>query len=250
MKKAFIILTALLISVSVFTGVISAAEYKNIGELFVAWSEIHGYDVRYPEYVSGVWSVDGSMDHLMVGLTDNEAGRAGKEEILLQIEDDDSVGFTFMKYSYAELFAIQKELAEQMSDDTPFSACGVDEMKNAVWVYLVEDHPDTENAMEELWDKYGDRVVFELGSEIVAYTEMKKPAPSSDALPWFIAAASVCGLLICGFVLIKKRAAVASNGEIITEKHISAGEVKEICSNALHSPSEALDEKIISSCKK
>ena len=47
----------------------------------------------YPDYVTGIWSTDGSSYNLTLGVTNDAAGEAGKQEILDQIEDDASVAF-------------------------------------------------------------------------------------------------------------------------------------------------------------
>jgi len=120
----------------------------------------------YPDYVCGVWTETGDMSELVVAVTKDEAGEAGKEEILSLIENDNTVKFVYQTYSYTELRDIQEELSPLMADNGVYGL-GVDEMNNRVNVDVDMNHPNINAFMEECNAKYGDRVYFEAGSEII-----------------------------------------------------------------------------------
>ena len=77
----FMILTALLMIVC-STGVL-AAEFADANALFQYWYSTQETPSAspYPDYVCGVWSTDGTTDHLTIAVTKDEAGEAGKSEI-------------------------------------------------------------------------------------------------------------------------------------------------------------------------
>lgn len=142
------------------------AKYLNMGELYNSWFRNEEYKYGYPDYVCGVWTETGDMSELVVAVTKDEKGNAGKEEILSLIEDDNSVKFVYQIYSYTELRDIQEELSPLMSDNGVYGL-GVDEMNNKVSMVVNMEHPNIQEFMKKCFEQYGDKVCFEAGSEIV-----------------------------------------------------------------------------------
>jgi len=141
-------------------------KYLDMGELYHAWHRDTANKYGYPDYVCGVWTETGDMSELVVAVTKDEKGNAGKEEILSLIENDNTVKFVYQIYSYTELRDIQEELSPLMADNGVYGL-GVDEMNNRVNVDVDMNHPNINAFMEECNAKYGDRVYFEAGSEII-----------------------------------------------------------------------------------
>ena len=81
------------------------ATYPTLFDLFQTWA-----NDGYPDYVTGIWSNDGSSYNLTVGVVEGAAGEAGKQEILNLIENDASVTFTTQAYSHNYLMQVQEEL--------------------------------------------------------------------------------------------------------------------------------------------
>ena len=141
-------------------------KYLDMGELYQSWFQNSEYKYGYPDYVCGVWTETGDMSELVVAVTKDEKGEAGKEEILSLIENDNTVKFVYQIHSYTELRDIQEELSPLMADNGVYGL-GVDEMNNRVNMDVDMNHPNIQSFMEKCYAQYGDRVYFEAGSEIV-----------------------------------------------------------------------------------
>lgn len=142
------------------------AKYLTMGDLYQAWYASGEYEYNYPDYVCGVWTETGDMSELVVAVTKDEAGEAGKEEILSLIENDDSVKFTYQSYSYKELRQAQDEITSFMGDESGIYGLGVSEMENKLHADIDIDNPNAEDYMKKLLAAYGDMLVFEAGSGI------------------------------------------------------------------------------------
>ena len=131
--------------------------FPTLIDLFQQWCY-----TGYPDYVTGVWSTDGSSYNLTVGITNDAAGEAGKQEILNLIEDDASVTFVTQAYSYNYLMVIHEELFPYFNqEELGMVGSGVYDMENYVDVeFLAENANDetTLNFIEELKEKYGDAI--------------------------------------------------------------------------------------------
>ena len=180
MKKIASILAALMLMLSLCATALADNEYATAFDLYQAWYAENGYENPYPDYITGVWSADGSMDHFVFGVTDDEQGEAGKAEILRLVADDTTVDFAYQNYSYAELLAIQQEIAPRMGDATGAFACGVYDMENVLKISIDESNPNAEDFMAEMFEKYGDRVAFEKGDGILL-TNTAVDAAASDS---------------------------------------------------------------------
>lgn len=142
------------------------AKYLTMGDLYQAWYASGEYEYNYPDYVCGVWTETGDMSELVVAVTKDEAGEAGKEEILSLIENDDSVKFTYQSYSYKELRQVQDEISSFMGDESGIYGLGVYEMENKVHANIDMSNPNAEMYVEKLLGQYGDMLVFEAGNGI------------------------------------------------------------------------------------
>lgn len=141
--------------------------FADMSELYFYWHSSEKNEYIYPDYVCGVWTETGDMSELVVAVTKDEAGEAGKEEILSLIENDSSVKFTYQSYPYHELRKIQEEITPLMGDASGIYAIGVYEMDNKVHADIDMSNPEAENYVKKLTAAYGDKIVFEGGSGIV-----------------------------------------------------------------------------------
>ncbi len=140
------------------------AKYMTMGDLYQAWYASGEYEYYYPDYVCGVWTETGDMSELVVAVTKDEAGEAGKEEILSLIENDDTVKFTYQSYSYKELRQVQDEISPFMGDESGIYGLGVYEMENKVHANIDMSNPNAEMYVEKLLGQYGDMLIFEAGN--------------------------------------------------------------------------------------
>ncbi len=138
--------------------------YLDMAELYQDWYASGKYEYNYPDYVCGVWTETGDMSELVVAVTKDEAGEAGKEEILSLIENDDSVKFTYQSYSYKELRQAQDEVSSFMGDESGIYGLGVHEMENKLHANIDMSNPNAEMYVEKLLGQYGDMLVFEAGN--------------------------------------------------------------------------------------
>ncbi len=178
--------------------------YATMGDLYQAWGGYEGY----PDYVCGVWSADGGMTSLTVAVTDDKAGEKGKQEILSLLADPETVTFTTQKYSYRELMEVNDEIvARMMAGGSPIVACGVYEMENKVHVSVLETAENAETVARELSAKYGDKLIVELGSELILDATAQESAGSQKG--WVLVAAAA--LLLGGLIFVLKIPARVTN---------------------------------------
>ena len=271
-KKAYtfllvFLLAALLCAPTAF----AAGEYADAGALYNAWHEINGYDNPYPPYVCGVWSLDGTINNLMIAVTEDAAGEAGKQEILDAIADDDSVRFTYQRYTYAELLALQEEIIPLLGSNG-INGCGTDEMRNLISVYINQTNPGAQEIMNKLSAQYGDMIAFELTSEnFVTVTDVEIDVPvildgqqtvigsgftpiaeesAAAKLPLSLIACMVFLLLLGGGYLLHKLtgpAAVTTGGTVVNHaENLNIREIETCLEEDCVVPSEELDNKILS----
>ena len=185
--------------------------YATMGDLYQAWG---GY-VGYPDYVCGVWSTDGGMINMTVAVTDDKAGEQGKEEILSLLANPETVTFTTHKYSYRELLIVNDEIvAQMMVGGSPIVACGIYEMENKVQVSVPETAENAETVARELSVKYGDKLMVELGSELILDATAQESAGSQKG--WVLVAAAA--LLLTGLTFARKLPARITNTDRVEEQ--------------------------------
>lgn len=242
--------------------------FKTAGDLFQYWMSGKSFpESPYPDYVTGVWSTDGGMDNLTIGVTKDDAGEAGKAEILSCIEDDSTVTFTYQSFPHHELMKVQGNLVTSMNDETGAYGMGVHEMENRVVISINVSAPGAEAFMEECFAAYGDRVAFEEGEGIfltletgvdgtgdipatglVHETGLEKP----NLLPLVCLLAAL--LLSVGVLTVLKnrrsRTAVTAEGAQVTTAPVTEGEIKAALQENLISPPAALDAGILAAAEK
>ncbi len=150
------------------SAVSGTAQYENFYQLYESW-----YAEGYPDYVCGVYSLDGTMENLVVGITNDEKGEKGAQEILSLIENDSGVSFEYMKYTYAELQEVRLKVKAQLKEKTDSGliftwGVGISETQNAVVVTMDLSTREKQAFAMQCMESYGDMVVFENGGEIVA----------------------------------------------------------------------------------
>ena len=194
------------------------AQFENAGALFQHWMANAGNGQSpYPAYVCGVWSTDGTEKNLTIAVTKDEAGEAGKAEILAAIADKSTVTFTYQAYTFAELWALQQTLQERMGEETGVYGVGVYESENCVMISIDEENPNAEAFMHECFERYGDRVRFEAGSGAYVMIEdigITLPGMGADrglvASPWFWAAFAGI-LLLAALLMLRQRKLAATH---------------------------------------
>lgn len=191
------------------------ARYMTMSDLYQAWYASGKYEYNYPDYVCGVWTETGDMSELVVAVTKDEAGEAGKEEILSLIENDDSVKFTYQSYSYKELRQVQDEITSCMGAESGIYALGVYEMDNKVHADIDMSNPNAEATVEKLLLQYGDMLVFEAGNGIVLDTAAEGFVDSAGGYDMgYTEEAGVCVSAVAG-----EETAVTTEISIAAEKH-------------------------------
>lgn len=242
--------------------------FQTAGDLFQYWMSGKSFpESPYPDYVTGVWSTDGSADQLTFGVTKDEAGEAGKAEILSYIVDDSTVTFAYQSFPHHELMKVQRSLVSSMNDETGAYAMGVHDMENRVVISINVSAPGAEAFMEECFAAYGDRVAFEEGEGIfltletgvdgtggvpatglVQETGLNKP----NLLPLVCLLAAL--LLSLGVLTIlrnrRSRTAVTAEGEHVAAASVTEGEIKTALKENLAAPPAALDKKILAAAEK
>lgn len=150
--------------------------YPNAGALYEQWMrERESYEASpYPSYICGVWSTDGDPTHLTFAVTKDEAGEAGKEEILSQIADGSTVSFTYQSYPYAALWAVQLDLQTRLGDESGAYAIGIHEQDNRVCITIDPENENSAAFMADAYAKYGDMLLFDDSSGV--------PVATNDAL--------------------------------------------------------------------
>lgn len=236
--------------------------FPTLFDLFQQWC-----NDGYPDYVTGVWSTDGSSYNLTVGVTNDETGEAGKQEILNQIEDDASVTFVTQTYTHNYLIQIQEELFPYFKqEELGLVASGLYDMENYIGVeFLAEKANDkaTLNFIAELQEKYGDAISVSytegyaftddlLSSTTVGLTDPL--SPSTDGNPSFspILVAELIAiplLIFCAYFALRKRFVPAmqtnTEGTVTRTGKFSVKEVEELVKDRSLTVSKEVDEKVM-----
>ena len=231
--------------------------YPTLFDLFQHWC-----NEGYPDYVTGVWSNDGSTYNLTVGVTGDAAGEAGKQEILNLIENDAYITFTTQTYSHNYLMQIQEELFPYFEqEELGLVGSGVYDIENCVHVEVLTEKENDEvslNFIAELEEKYGDAVSISYTEGYVLRTEeislTTPPAPSiggkSSFSPLLIAGMILIPLLVFGiyFALRKRFVPVMqtnAGGTVTHSDTLSVKEVEELVKDSSLTVSKEVDERVM-----
>lgn len=182
MKKIFII-CLLLLSLTLCALPVSAeGEFENMQALWNHWVATADDDALsfYPEGVCGVWCY-GDMSRVTIMITKDDAGIAAKEQILSSLKCSDGVDFTYGAYTYLELREIQKELDEQATSgelaDVGLCWWGVSEQNNRLEIGIDTENPNAAEFIQQMFDKYQDRIAFEHCSGVYSYVGVETIQP-------------------------------------------------------------------------
>ena len=232
--------------------------YPTLFDLFQHWGS-----AGYPDYVTGIWSNDGSAYNLTVGVVEGAAGEAGKQEILDLIEDDASVTFTTQSYSHNYLLQVQEELNPYFKqEESGMIFTGVDDMNNCVTVGISdrkEGDETTQSFIADLQHTYGDAISIEYTGTIVTQTTeelgLANPLAPSTAgktsfSPLMIAGLILIPLLLFGvyFALRKRFVPVIQTNEggtFTQTDRISVKEVEELVKDSALTVSKDVDKKVM-----
>lgn len=224
----------------------------------------HWCNDGYPDYVTGVWSNDGSSYNLTVGVTNDAAGEAGKQEILDLIENDTSITFTTQTYSHNRLMQIQEELLPYFEQtELGMVGSGIYDTENCVHVEFLTEKSNDEaslNFIAELQQKYGDAISVSYTEGYVLLTEeigLNNPlAPSTDGKasfsPLLIASLIMIPLLVFGIYFAFRKRFVPvmqtnAGGTVAHTDTLSTKDVKTMVKDSSLPVSEVLDKKILES---
>ena len=248
-----------------------APPYATAAELYESWYQQNpGVNFPYPEFVNGVWSVDGTMHRLCFSLVKGTP-EARREELLALIADKESLCFVEgSSRTIRELVTIQDEITARMGPDAGIYVVGVNEGAGTV---SVGADPEVLGALrEELRERYGDAVSVYASSPIVLTDDTmtvvvqdgdKLAAPLGPVLPqspdrsgspWLWAAFAAGAALLAGAVLLllrRRRRLCPAEGEANapaprwTKRRVAA-ELRE--SSA--APPPELQDKLLEAAKK
>jgi len=203
--------------------------------------------------MSGVWSTDGGLNNLTIAVTKDEAGEAGKAEILELIENDESVTFTYQSYSYAELLAARLEIERQLGKDNGMHSIGIYEMENHIGVGIDETHPKAEAFMQKLLKEYGDMVHIEISTgpintlEETTLVDIGGTAEQGPSHLWILLLAGSMALCVGGFFLLRQRslAVQTANGPVQTASSLSRKQAEQLAQQCTAEPGQEVLEEIL-----
>lgn len=223
MRKILVYFLSFLLVCSLFPYE-SAAEagiYPTAGDLWEQWCK----EGQIPDYITGIWSTDGTTENLTFGLLPGEEGELGREEILSWIADDSTVSFTTQTYSRNYLMQIMEDVNTYFDLGLGFISAGPNEYANVVYIELHRDYetnPASLAAVAELEEKYGSAVsisftdtVYVITVETVANSPLMlisplHPADPASPLPVLL---GLCVLLLLGIVCTHRRRLVLLQGD-------------------------------------
>lgn len=244
--------------------------YATAGDLYNSWYEQStGEPFPYPEYVNGVWSVDGTIENLCFSLVAGTP-ESCKEEILAQVADKSTVHFVEGgSRTIRELVQIQEEIDARMGPDAGIYTTGIDEFTGQVEVTV--DRTKKDALMEELTALYGDAVLVIGGDPIVLTNDLvqtleepgsalAKPlrpavqaAPKGSPLLWILGALALVILGGAALVFLRRRQVRLQPAEGKTAPGTGVRSTREVAAairdNPL-SPAPELREKILEEAKK
>ena len=237
--------------------------YPTLFDLFQHWC-----NEGYPDYVTGVWSTDGSYYNLTVGVTNNTAGEAGKQEILDLVEDDTSITFTTQAYSHNYLQQIQDELFSYFEQDLGLVGSGVYDMDNYVHVEFLTERANDEATLRfiaKLKETYGDAIsvsstegyTLRLTTEEIGLANPLAPSTggNSSFSPLLAAGLILIPLLVFGlyFALRKRFVPVMQTNDVGTVTHtgkISTKDIEKMVKDNSLTVSKEMDERVMKELKK
>ena len=151
MKRITIFFTIMIICIMPMTVSAAGETYSTAGDLYQAWCD------NLPDYICGVWSTDGGQNNLTFGIQENEAGDAGKQEILNLVENDSTVSFVNQKHSRNYLLQVLEDMIEYFEKDQGIITAGLNEQQNYVEIGICgiyKDNDETDIIIDDLNTRY------------------------------------------------------------------------------------------------
>ncbi len=227
-----------------------AEVYANAGQLWQSWNQAG----TIPDYITGVWSTDGSPDSLTFGLLPGEAGEAGKAEILALIVDDSTVQFVTQTYSRNYLLAILQDVNGYFEKGLGFMSAGLYDMDNQIKIELHTDYqenPDSLAAVAALQAQYGNAVDIQFTDTVYAVTiQADEAVPGLVMLPHADPAFPLpllilfCLALLLLWSLPRRRMFALISGGVSREAVPSTVQVEDAVRNTLPPVSRDLDRRM------
>lgn len=252
MKKKICIFLIIFMLFLSMTNVFAADTFATSVDLWTKWQNDRQMDYDdpepYPEYITGVWT-DDNMATLTFGVTKDERGEAGKEEILAMVEDDSTVKFTYQSYPYNELWAIQLELQERMGEATGAYAMGIHEMENKLRIDIDKNNENADAFIDECFAKYGDRVIFEQSDGITIVAESGQYVDAAGGKSKLIWIGAVVVMLIAAAMLFMKAkprfmAQTTAGTTAETDEKLTAQQTEALIKDFAEAPDDAVYERI------
>lgn len=234
-------------------GTNGAARYASAYDLFQTWA-----GGAYPSYVCGVWSTDGSVDNLTIAVTKDEAGEAGKQEIMDQVADHSTLTFTYQSYSYAQLRAVQLALEKRFGDGVGLQSVATHEMENCIVVGIDTAAEGSAAFMEECWEQYGDMVRFEGGDGYRIITTAEQADNTRDGFvlpgqgassPTWLWLACAAALVMCAGLFLRGarpvRTMQTEQGGTVSAQPLTRRQVVQAVRSSAAAPDEGLLQSVL-----
>lgn len=186
-KRKRLLLLGLILSACLLAPTIALADgesgeppFQNGFELYQSWEE------EYPEYITGVYSVDGTMDHLAFMILATEDQEAIKELILSQVRDKDSI--TFVEGSdipRGKLLEYQQSLTAYMGEETGVYAISYNEMEGRLDIQILSSAKKAEEFRNMVTTGiYAKYVTFiEIDEPLTLYPELQEASKETTEEP-------------------------------------------------------------------
>lgn len=237
--------------------------YENAGQLYEAWVSQSGV----PDYISGIWSTDGSVENLTFGVVKGEAGEKGRQEILALVRDDSTVTIVYQTYSRNYLYRVQEEIVDAYFEKgLGLVTAGLDEYNNKLNFEIHIDYAnnaDTLAMIQQVTEQYGDAVSLRYINsypQLVTGTKPAVPAnpvlvmanPKNQAMPFGFVFA-LCAVMLAFLFLIemqrRRLMAVAADGKpiAIESPPVREKEIEEAIRKAEVQIPESLDHRVMES---
>lgn len=214
-------------------------------ELWMQWAKFA------PDYICGIWSTDGSLDRLTIGIQDTEEGNAAKQEILDMIEDDSAITFVYQKHSKNELLRILDELYPYFEKEIGLVSAGLNEIDNRIDIEIFEKNAKdaaTKEMISELENAYGDAISISYTDEEIVLTtggEIGADTPKNH-LPLYLTAGGMA-ILVSAFLFIRHRqnaAVLQTNAGSTVSDSLSSAKIADMIRNTEPEFPSELDARI------
>lgn len=254
MKKLIsITMTFILVCICSVTAFASEGEYDTAIELYRSWSE------NMPDYICGVWTTDGGKRNLTFGIQDNDAGNAGKQEILALIKDDSTATFVYQKYNRSYLLQIQNELYAYFQKDLGLLSSGLNEKENRIDLAIYDqkmNDEETKDMIAELTSKYGDAISIgytdQLNVDLLALGQ--EPINHQPHYFFFVATISALIFVITFMIFVKKKGMFVmqtnTGNTVVASARLKTKEVEGMVKKSNFKVPADLDSKVMTAIEK